>query len=369
MTVRQIALQIHLWTSLTFAAVIVIACLTGSALVYRHDIDRALNPSLYRTTPGDVGWDAVWQVVGNQHSLSNGALIRGPVDRGVYQVEIGDALLPFSVHVDPGTGKILGARDPSRSLAGWLFLLHFNLFAGEFGHQLIGVTGLTLVLITLTGAWLWWPTLRKFAFGFRIRWTRPWFVVNYDLHRVIGIWSLPLVLLLSLTGAILVFYEVGGRFVHALFFTTPEAAAPAALPAGAAPAHAARPTTLNDAAALAMRLAPEAVASSMYVPAAAAEPVRVWLRMPGDTRPNVGSWHAEIDRTSGAVVSAMLPSNTSLAAHVEETWVIALHYGTFGGEAIRALYAVAGLIPVVLLVTGIFHWLLRRRRKSSAALL
>lgn len=364
MTWRQAALKVHLWTSLGFSAVIVIVCLTGSALVYRHDIDRALNPSLYRTTSGDVGWDAVWRSVGTKYSLSEGALVRGPVDRGVYQVEIGDRLLPFTVHVDPGTGQILGAREPAQSLSGWLFLLHFNLFAGEFGHQLIGVTGIALLLLTLTGAWLWWPTLRRWAFGFRIRWARPFFVVNYDLHRVIGIWSLPLVLVLALTGAILVFYEVGGRLVYALFFTTQEAAAPRP-PLGALKSFPVSvPATLNDAAALAVRIAPEAAASSMYVPADTTEPVRVWLRTPGDTRPNVGSWHVEVDRTTGAVVSAMLPGNTSLAAHVEETWVIALHYGTFGGKAVRALYALAGLVPVVLLITGVVHWLLRRRARS-----
>jgi uncharacterized iron-regulated membrane protein len=110
--------------------------------------------------------------------------------------------------------------------------------------------------------WLWWPTFRRWAFGFRIRWARPFFVVNYDLHRVIGICSLPLVLVLSLTGAILVFYDVGGRMLYALFLTTPEAAAPALPPDLPEADGAALPLTLNDAATLAMRLAPQSVASS-----------------------------------------------------------------------------------------------------------
>lgn len=365
MTPRQIALKVHLWGSLTLSLVILVACVTGSALVYRHAIDRALNPSLYRTTPGDVGWDAIWQAVGSRYSLAQGALIRGPVDRGVYQVEIGDGLLPFSVHVDPGTGHILGARNPANSLVGWLFLLHFNLFAGEFGHQVIGVTGLALVVITLTGVWLWWPTLRRLAFGFTIRWARPFFVVNYDLHRVVGIYSLPLVLIVSLTGAFLVFYEAGGRIVYGLFLTTPDAAAPTPLLDVPRSRGATLPLTLNDTASLAMRLAPGAAASSMYVPPAAGDPVKVWLRTPGDSRPNVGSWHAQISRSAGTVVSAMVPRNTPWPAHIEESWVIALHFGSFGGEPVRVVYALAGLVPVVLLVTGTVHWLARRRGRVS----
>lgn len=368
MTLRQIALKVHLWSSLALSLVIVVACVTGSALVYRHDIDQALNPSLYRTTPGDVGWDAIWRTVATRYSLAQGALIRGPIDREVYQVEIGDDLLPFSVHVDPGTGHILGARNPANSLVGWLFLLHFNLFGGEVGHWVIGVTGVAVVVITLTGVWLWWPTFRRLTFGFRIRWARPFFVVNYDLHRVMGICSLPLVLVLSLTGAILVFYEVGGRMVHGLFLTTPEAAAPTALIDLPRSDGVALPLTLNETASLAMRLAPEAVASSMYIPQAPTDPVKVWLRTPGDTRPNVGSWHAQISRSTGTVVSAMVPRNTTWPAHVEESWIIALHFGSFGGEPVRVLYALAGLVPVFLLVTGTIYWLLRRRGRTSALL-
>lgn len=361
MTLRRVALKVHLWSSFAFSVFILVACITGSALVYRHEIDRALNPSLYRTTPGDVGWDAIWQAVAAHHSLAGGALIRGPVDRGVYQVEIGDELLPFSVHVDPGSGQILGARSPANSLAGWLFLLHFNLFGGETGHQVIGATGVVLVVISLTGVWLWWPSIRRFASGFRVRWTRPFLVLNYDVHRVIGICSLPLVLLLSLTGAILVFYEAGGRMVYALFLTTPEAEAPTPLTDLPTSRGAELPLTLADAAALAVRLSPDAVASSMYVPESPTDPVKVWLRTPGDTRPNVGSWHAQISRSTGTVVSAMVSRNTPWPAHIEESWVIALHFGTFGGEVVRLLYAAGGLIPALLLVTGAVHWLLRRR--------
>jgi hypothetical protein len=34
----------------------------------------------------------------------------------------------------------------------------------------------------------------------------------------------------------------------------------------------------------------------------------------------------------------VLPDSASLAAHVDETWVIALHYGTYGGEVVRFIY-------------------------------
>ena len=305
MTFRQLALKIHLWSSFTFAGVIVVACLTGSVLVYRHEIDQALSPALYRATPGDVGWNAVWNTVGQALALDRGVLIRGPVDRGVYEVELGEALLPFTVHVDPGSGAVLGARDPSRSLVGWVFLLHFNLLGGEIGHQLVGLTGVALVLNLLTGVWLWWPTLRRIAFGFRVRWSRPWFVVNYDVHRVVGIVSLPVIVLVAATGTALVFYDLSARVIYGIFLTTPEAATPTPL-IDAPRARGDVPLTLDETADLAVRLAPGARASSMYIPASAREPVTVWLRTVGDTRPNVGSWHAVAVGLPRSTVSAWL---------------------------------------------------------------
>ena len=95
--------------------------------------------------------------------------------------------------------------------------------------------------------------------------------------------------------------------------------------------------------------------------------VKVWLRSSGDIRPNVGSWHAWIDRTTGAVTAAMLPANTSVAAHANETWIIAIHYGTYGGEIVRLVYFAGGLVPVVLFFTGVIHWWVRRRRPQRAS--
>lgn len=368
LTFRGLVLQVHLWLSLVFALVILIACATGAALVYRHDIDRVLNPAVYEATPGDVGWDAAWNAARSRYPELENGLIRGPVDRRVYQVEVEDRLLPRAVHIDPGTGRILGEHDPPRTLAGWLFILHFNMFAGDAGHVIIGIAGAALVVITITGLWLWWPTLKRFAFGFQIRWRRPAFVLNYDLHRVFGILSLPLVFVIALTGAFLVFYGVGSRIVHGLFLTTPEAAAAMqVVPSTAATRGLALPLSLDDAASRAAALLPGSRASSMYVSGPGGTSVKVWLRAHGDTRPNVGSWHAWIDRTNGTVTAAMLPQNTPVAAHADETWVIALHYGTYGGEVVRFIYFVGGLIPIALLVTGIVHWWLRRRRPQRAS--
>lgn len=175
--------------------------------------------------------------------------------------------------------------------------------------------------------------------------------------------------LAPLTGACLVFYGVGSRVVHGLFLTTPPAAAAQqTVPATTLPTdRLALPLSLDGAERLAAGLLPGSRASSMYVSGPDGADVKVWLRSSGDIRPNVGSWHAWIDRTTGAVTAAMLPANTSVAAHANETWIIAIHYGTYGGEIVRLVYFAGGLVPVVLFFTGVIHWWVRRRRPQRAS--
>nr|WP_228056998.1 PepSY-associated TM helix domain-containing protein [Tychonema sp. LEGE 07203] len=44
--------------------------------------------------------------------------------------------------------------------------------------------------------------------------------------------------------------------------------------------------------------------------------------------------------------------------------IVTLHYGTFGGLSTRILYGFIGLIPAVLLITGLVIWKQRRWRMA-----
>jgi uncharacterized iron-regulated membrane protein len=47
-------------------------------------------------------------------------------------------------------------------------------------------------------------------------------------------------------------------------------------------------------------------------------------------------------------------------------WLSKLHFGTFGGLAIKALWAVLGLAPAVLSVTGMFMFWKRTSNKNNS---
>ena len=68
----------------------------------------------------------------------------------------------------------------------------------------------------------------------------------------------------------------------------------------------------------------------------------------------------EIDRATGKVISATKVIEPPPMFRVILA-IVALHYGTFGGLTTQILYVAIGLIPTVLLVTGL---LMRRGRRN-----
>lgn len=360
---RRAALQVHLWLSIALSVVVVVVSATGAVLVFRHEIDRALNPELFASvTPGDIGFECAHQSVRGAFPQRAVDLLRSPERLGVYEAElVGEP--PLTVYVDPGSGRVTGSRDPDRSAMGILFWLHFDLLAGDVGHTVVGLTGIGMLVTGVTGVWVWWPGRRKWRQGFTWRSGRPLFVTNYDVHKLSGIYSLPLLLLVTLTGVLLVFYNVGSRIVHAAFLSVPAPVPRSALvsrPDG-------RPALDLDALSAAAEAAvADSRITAFIVPTAPTDAVKAWVRTPGDPRPNVGSSEVWLDQYSGAILALRHPGNRSLPERIDETWIITLHFGRYAALPGRLVYVLLGLLPLILLVTGLIHWWLKRGYKRRS---
>ena len=65
---------------------------------------------------------------------------------------------------DPYTGQDLGESRPySIQFIAWLVDLHVNLLAGERGRLINGVVPIFVLLLSFTGAVLWWPGIDTLA--------------------------------------------------------------------------------------------------------------------------------------------------------------------------------------------------------------
>src|SRR3954471_2859115 len=113
MSFRQALIRAHRWLTLGLGGLFLLTATTGSLLVFGTEVDRALNPRLYRVTPGpEVGLDRAWAAAQRAFPGRNLARISTPAlpaAGGVYQIRLAGEPVT-DVHVDPGTGAVLGAR-------------------------------------------------------------------------------------------------------------------------------------------------------------------------------------------------------------------------------------------------------------------
>jgi uncharacterized iron-regulated membrane protein len=82
----------------------------------------------------------------------------------------------------------------------WLVDLHTRLLAGDFGRNVNGVGAVSLVVLCLTGAVIWWPGIdhwrRSLTLNFRSSLART----NWDLHNVLGFWCFLFVMMWGISG-------------------------------------------------------------------------------------------------------------------------------------------------------------------------
>lgn len=108
-----------------------------------------------------------------------------------------------TVFLDPPTAAVLDVVDFRSSFFGFLHVFHENLTIPEYsGRQIVGWIGVGMLIMSLTGLWLWWP--RGSDLLHALRWKRST-RFTFNLHHLFGFWiSIPLAVV-SLTGIYLAF--------------------------------------------------------------------------------------------------------------------------------------------------------------------
>lgn len=355
---------LHRWGGLLVGLVVAVLGLSGSALVFRDEIDRALNPHLLVVAPVAPGparpLQPALDALAARFPDEPATRLRMPrrPDASV-EVWLGAAPTRYA-YVDPGTGRLLGDRRPTEFLTGWLFDLHAHLLAGEAGHQLAGWAAWGLVGLTLSGLVAWWPGRGKVRLALGVARGRGARRRTYDLHRAGGFWASALLLVSAVTGASLVFHEA---FQGALDRVTGAPAVPAPPRAASPPSAPALP--VDQALAAAARRVPDGVASYVYLPARPDAPVQVRLRRAGEPHPN-GKTFVHLDPRTGAVLAVADGPGAPLGARLYSA-LYPIHIGVVGGPATRLLLVVVGLVPAGLCGTGLWLWRARRRAGRARA--
>jgi len=366
--VYSTVLFMHRWLSLVLGLVLVLVAGSGALLVYQHEIDYALNKDRYQPTPGDVGWKNVKQTVEEAHPGKHLKTLWWPR----WNVPVYEALLVDEdgarsmVAVDPGTGSMIEGEDQPIRIMDTVSSFHTTLLSGRVGRWLVIASTVASVLLGATGVYLWWPGIRRFFRGFRIRF-RGFYRANFDLHQVSGAVTAPIVLMMSLTGLALAFPEATAAALH---WVTREdrtekvnwnRVVSRPMPEDFAPGD--RP----DYDRLLARAHDEVPgADTFYVtfPRAPREPIHIRLQTGIEPKPFGITSRLAFDQYTGELIQVLDPRRRRTTADKLQSWIAPLHFGRFGGHSVRGAYILSCLVVTGLFAGGIYLWLARRRRRS-----
>lgn len=297
------------WTGLLLA----LLGLSGSVLVFRDELERLARPGVAGSIePRGRAERPLEEIAGGALSAYPGASLLAyqiPAREGApHEVLVRDgSQRVLLVAADPYEARALGLLRGERRI--WLAPVaraHFHLAAAVLAVPLAG--------LLLSGL-----VLRR-----RRRDTHTW------LGRAV---SLPL-LMWALTGVLF------------------HAARPAGNPAPRAGTGAR--ASLDELAAAARRALPAGRLSYLQMPAAAGSAVTARVRLPGEWR-QTGENDIHLDPATAAVLRVDLGRDAGWRG-----WYLrlaALHFGEFGGNASKWAWALLGLAPLALWLTG-----LRRQR-------
>ncbi len=362
-SLRSIWVQAHLWLGLTAGVIGALIGVTGSILVYDHDLDRLLNPQRYGVSGPEVSLPFSGYAQRAAEALEGRA---HPTGIRLPDGEVGPVMVfarsgagPFQrVYLDPPTGRVLDSVS-GRDYLGWLHSFHESLTLREYsGREIVGVVGIALLISSLSGIYLWWPGRGAWRHGLRFR---RGFTLSRNLHYTLGFWGALVLAMLSFTGVFLAFPDAGRKAV-AVFGSVSSS------PRGIqAPESSGALIGPDEAVKIAKGLYPGANVIGLGLPAGPRGAYRVNLREPGDASPRSGTVMFIDPRSRAILHRADRASRTAGDGFI--LWQRILHEGSAFGVPGRFVTFLGGLLPPLLMVTGLMMWLRKRRRRASPSLL
>lgn len=360
--------RVHKWTSLICTAFLLLLCLTGLPLIFHHEIDHLLGdavepPAMPAGTARAPVEDAV-----------QAALARHPQEfvRFVFwdrdEPDLVNVTLAPSrdaapnearlVVLDARTAQVLDEPDFKSSLTFILFRLHVDLFADLPGKLFLGLMGLLFVASIVSGIVVYGPFMRRLDFGtLRLRQSRRlrWL----DLHNLLGIVTIAWVLVVGTTGVINTLADVViqvWRFDQLAQMVAPYAGKPPLDRLG----------SVDRALATAAEAAPGMTPRFVAYPGSIVSSEHHYMVAMEGTTPLTSRLFRPVlvDAATGELTDMRDMPWYVTALLVSQP----LHFGDYGGMPMKVIWAVLDIITIVVLGSGLYLWLARRRTSIEARL-
>jgi vanillate O-demethylase ferredoxin subunit len=355
---RKSLLWLHTWSGLTIGLVIVFLAITGAGFALRPQLDAVVNrdllvvPTCTERLPLDT--------------LAHKARTVHPAGK-LYRIEVtsdanASAAIQFTdkdyVYVNPCSGGILGTQNEYGGFFGTFDWLHrFRFVEPSTGRKVAGwAAAVFATLLIVAGIVLWWPRSKSaIRSAFKFNSHLPGSARTLSLHRIIGLYTSVILLMIALTGIPIAFVPVKEMIYREWGYAQPVPPI-SALPNGAKPLPMERFWQNSKAA------VPQLEWVALRYPAKPRDAVEAEIRERNVPHVNAKSY-LYMDAYTGSTLKLRHYSDIGLGRKIY-LYILALHAGLVGGLPYEMLLLVAALAVPVQAYSGFSPYLRRKFRAS-----
>lgn len=352
---NRLLFTLHKWLGLVTGIFLLAIGVSGSFLVYSRALDRMFYPELYSIEPQGtrLSLDSIYSMIYRKYGTEFGSCsfdipstenerveftLNKPqtnyYDRGRYLVDM-----------HPYTGAILregSSADMSVSFVHWVMYFHNSFHSGRIGMLIVTVVSVTLLLSIITGLFFYGKRFTRVTL-FRLPLGGKEFYRS--LHLYVGVWSLVFTTVVCFTG----FWMMKGTLSYDAWRIDP--------PGQKTPLS----VSIDSCLAASRTALPGFIPDFVSIPFTSGELIGIDGNMANT--PAIGRGDAcsvTIDPASGKVLEANDVAQAWFPGNIS-AYVWPLHIGNYGGNLLKILYVIGGLMPGVLWISGFVMW----RRASN----
>jgi uncharacterized iron-regulated membrane protein len=376
MSFRKTIFWLHLIAGVVAGAIILVMCVTGAAIAFEKEAIAAAEKSVAKVTPpADATRLPLEELLAKVAEAKPGA----PSGVTVFADPAAAVLVAFgrtnTVYVNPYSGEAKEAaatttRGLMRTLTDWHRWLGREGDGRAVGKAITGACNVAFLFLAVSGLILWaprvwsWTSVRAVMV---LRWNARGKARDWNWHNVIGFWSAPVLIVLTLSGMIISYRWASDLVYKIAGSPVPGAATPA--PAVPKPEAGAKPLTRAAQLLAAQKEFPNWEQITFRISGGGAGPQAVALAIRERKGwPLFAPAQVWLDPFTGAVLrkETFADYNTGRKARM---WLRYLHTGEAFGFVGKALAAAASAGGAVLVWTG-FALAIRRflnRKQSGGA--
>lgn len=369
-TVRNY-LSVHTWTGILAGMLLFIAFYAGALSMFSPEITHWARAEPERSGASQDA-DALAAAFFQAHpEVERATLVLASESNAAPYMRWGKrGQTPQRVELD-GQGRLRPLPAPAAEAG--QFVDHMHRKGGlpmprDTAEPVIGIVSMLYALALISGVVVLLPSLVKdlFVVRFGRNVKRLWL----DLHNLLGVASLPFHVVMALSAAVFCLhdwiYDAQGRWVYPQGLRAIEAQAQ--LPRMPVPLDRTVWRTPTLLAADAAGIVPGFAATALDYRGLGTPKASVFLAGTEDVhfkrRPREG--FVVLDPASGTQLQdGMTPGQGSAMARTLVSF-FSLHFGSYGGEPVRVLYAVLGVMGAMLFYTGNVLWIESRSKRLRA---